>query len=208
MEHPLKFSHYYAGLGALIAWAAILIQYIVMIQNRTDSIAATTIHFLGYFTILSNILVAVVFSIIYFNGGLSGTKNISTSLLTATCLYIVVVAIIYNLVFRKLSEPTGWNRIANELLHVLVPLIFAIFWVVFVPKVRLGLKDSFLWLIFPFAYLLYTLIAGYFMNRYPYPFVNVTELGITRTLFNCMGVALVFWVLGCLLIWLKVKIGR
>lgn len=207
MDHPLKFAHYYAGIGALITWAAILIQYIVMVQNRTETVLTTTIHFLGYFTILSNILVALVFTRLFFNGFLPVAISISSSFLTATCLYIIIVAIIYNLMLRQLSEPTGWNRVANELLHVLVPLIFVLFWLIFIPKVHLGLKDSFLWLIFPFGYLLYTLIAGYFMSRYPYPFVNVDELGITRVLLNCLAVAAGFWLVGCILIWLKAKIG-
>jgi len=66
---------------------------------------------------------------------------------------------------------------------------------------RIGLIG--LWLIYPLAYLFYTLIHGAVSGFYPYPFVNVDKLGYGKALLNCLGVTVFFVVLSLLLGWIK-----
>jgi hypothetical protein len=57
---------------------------------------------------------------------------------------------------------------------------------------------------FPLAYAAYSLIHGALTDFYPYPFLDVSELGYERVLINMAGLVGVFAALGLLLI----AIGR
>jgi hypothetical protein len=49
---------------AIIVWFAVLMQYVLMIENRVASIGETTIRFFSFFTILTNSLVAIYFTVV------------------------------------------------------------------------------------------------------------------------------------------------
>lgn len=189
----------------MITWLALIIQYVIMMHNRSTSITAVTIQFLSYFTILSNILVALCFTAWWLR---SSSRSVAhPSFLTAVAVYILVVALIYNLVLRKISPPAGMNILPNELLHVVVPVLYIVFWVIAVPKGAVHFQQCWSWLLFPGCYLLYTILHGKASGFYPYPFTNITELGMSKVLGNCLWVALLFWLLSLLLIWIKSKVG-
>ncbi|WP_286768146.1 MULTISPECIES: Pr6Pr family membrane protein [Sphingobacterium] len=120
--------------------------------------------------------------------------------ITAVTLYILIVGIIYNTILRFLSHPQGLSMVVDELLHVLAPSSFFLFWWRFLDKGTIRWSHIFYWLIFPLVYLFYTLWHGSFSGFYPYPFVNVSELGMDRVILNSFGVTLVFIVIGVLLI--------
>lgn len=54
-------------ISALLGWFAIVTQYVLMIQFSEISTTEVTLRFFSYFTILSNILVALVFTFSFFN---------------------------------------------------------------------------------------------------------------------------------------------
>ena len=85
----------------------------------------------------------------------------------------------YNLVLRFLWDPQGWQLVADELLHTVIPLLFLLYWFLFVKRRNLYWKDAFLWLIYPFVYLLYVFFRGAITGLYPYPFIDVPALDIT-----------------------------
>ena len=55
------------------------------------------------------------------------------------------------------------------------------------------------WLVYPALYGAYTLIRGPVADWYPYPFIDVSVLGITRTLIHCIGLGVAFLALAYLL---------
>jgi hypothetical protein len=69
-------------------------------------------------------------------------------------------------------------------------------WLFVVEKGDFVWPDAVRWLMFPGAYLIYTLFRGIFTEWYPYPFIDVTELGYLYAIRNSLAVAGVFWVLG------------
>ena len=84
--------------------------------------------FFSYFTILTNLLVAICFTYLYFNKKSKiKTWFSSPKTLTAINVYILVVGLVYNLVLRPLREAKGLEILADELLHAIVPLLFMIF---------------------------------------------------------------------------------
>ncbi|MDE3251272.1 MAG: Pr6Pr family membrane protein, partial [Bacteroidota bacterium] len=96
--------------------------------------------------------------------------------------------------------PTGFQKITDELLHTLIPLLSLVYWILFVNKRTLNWKNSFAWLGYPVIYSLFICIRGAFSGFYPYPFINVTELGYPVTLRNGVWLLVFFWVLSLLLI--------
>jgi hypothetical protein len=73
-------------------------------------------------------------------------------------------------------------------------------WLFLVPMETLKLKDGLVWLAFPIIYLIWTFIHGAYSGIYPYPFLNVGELGIARVLLNEAGLLALFLILGLLLV--------
>ena len=102
----------------------------------------------------------------------------------------------YNLVLRGIWEPKGWQLVADNLLHVVVPFIYFLYWIIFAEKGTLNWKQGITWTYFPFAYLIYSLIRGHFVGWYPYPFLDVTKFGYQQVLINAGFIVIAFVILG------------
>jgi hypothetical protein len=60
------------------------------------------------------------------------------------------------------------------------------------------------WLIYPFVYLLYLVVRGHFSGFYPYPFMDIGELGWKSVGLNSLIMVGVFALLSVMLIgWAK-----
>jgi hypothetical protein len=110
------------------------------------------------------------------------------------------VGIVYNVILRSLWDPQGLQRCVDEALHTVQPLLFFIFWLLFVPKKELQWKHAFIWLFYPFAYIFYLLVSGPFTGFYPYPFADVNKLGYTAAMLNGVLIIAAFFILSLLLI--------
>lgn len=192
-----------AALLALTAWSGIVVQFVIT-HSLLASIPATLWSLLWYFTITTNILVAIVFTGVAANRSFFSTS----SLLTATTLFILLVGIIYSLLLRGLVELSGGSAVADFLLHTATPILTPIFWLAFVPKGQLSYHDPLHWSLYPLGYLIYALVRGEFTHRYPYPFINVDQLGWTRTLLNAVLIGIGFFVVSWLFIALDRTLGR
>jgi len=180
-------------LIALTAWVAVGMQFYITVTS-----IANFVFFISFFTVLTNILVAVSFTAqLLLNNNLARFFS-KPSIATAITVYITVVGLVYNTVLRKLWHPEGLQLIADNLLHVIVPLLCLVYWFVFVPKRRLQLKSAFIWLIYPAIYLAYSLFRGAITNVYPYPFIDVATIGYNQMFINSGVMLVVFLVLGLL----------
>jgi hypothetical protein len=121
---------------------------------------------------------------------------------TAIAVYITVVGLIFNLVLRSIYHPVGLASIANEIMHVAIPAGFFLYWLVQTPKANLKIQDTYYWLQYPSFYLIYILVRGFFTNKYPYPFVNVAQIGLQKVLVNSFFLASLFFVLSVVFIWI------
>lgn len=196
-------------LGFLIGWIAIIGQFILLIQNRQADIPETIIRFFSFFTILTNILVAL-----YFTSRISISKNTSLSRLTnsgnltALTAFILVVGLVYQFILRGTWQPTGLQRIVDELLHSIIPLFVLLYWMKFANNTDLIFKNIKIWLWYPIGYFLYIIIRGHFSDFYPYPFVNVTEIGYSQVFINAVLVSLFFLFIMGTLIFIGNKIRK
>lgn len=145
-------------MHSLVGWPVILQLYLIIV-NRTASIPETIIRFFSFFTILTNILVSVCFTTVTLEWRSTWKKIFSKpAILSATTVYILVVGVVYNIILRFLWKPQGLQQIVDELLHSVIPVLFLLFWMAFVPKANLQWKAIFAWLLYPLLYLIYVLL--------------------------------------------------
>jgi len=186
---------------ALVSWTTIITQLAI----TTESLS----NLFSYFTILSNILVAVCSSFLLIPATSAlGSFFKRTSVQTAIALYIFIVALVYNVVLRWLFDFKGLQMVVDNFLHVVVPVLFVLYWCFFTTKKRLTWKDGLLWLIFPSCYLIYSMIRGSFTHWYPYPFLNIEKLGLEKVAMNVMFMVLAFLISALRLIWVNNKVVR
>jgi hypothetical protein len=198
-----KSKNAFVAVGALLGWMTIITQLVLMIQNRVTDIPEVIIRFFSFFTILTNIIVAICFTVIWRNRHTNQRSFwSSTAHQTAITVYILVVGIIYNLILRSLWSPTGLQKIVDELLHLLIPILFLIYWIVFVSKHGLQWRYALNWLLYPLIYLVFILIRGALSKSdfYPYPFVDVYNNGYQKVMISCGFILLLFVLLSLLFI--------
>ena len=188
-----SFIKVYALISALLGWFAVIAQFVLLLGISKGSVADTVIRFFSFFTILTNILVAFTFSFVFFEGGDKWSRFFSkASTLTAITVYIIVVGAVYNIILRMIWHPVGLQKLVDELLHSVIPLLTLLFWIFFVKKGGLVWNNAFSWLLYPMVYSIFIAIRGAFTGYYPYPFINVPEIGYSRALLNGGFVVLVF----------------
>ena len=66
-----------------------------------------------------------------------------------------------------------------------MPVVLVADWLIDPPRHRLSFRIGLAWLLYPLAYLVYTLIRGARVDWYPYPFLDVSRHGYGGVLLNC-----------------------
>ena len=193
----------------VLGWFALVAQFYLIIVNRVAPIPETIIRYFSFFTILTNLLVAVCFSILLLKRSSRwGNFFSKPKVLTAITVYITVVGIVYNLILRFLWKPKGLQWAVDELLHTIIPLLCIVYWIFYVYKSSLKWRDAFLWLIYPFVYIIFILIRGSWSSYYPYPFINVDQLGLNKVLLNSGFLTLSFLLISFIAIAVGKKLRR
>ena len=194
----------FATAAALLGWSALVLQLLLSIQltvaNGQGGWAGVWFY-LGYFTISTNVLVALALTAAARgpHGAVSrffGRADVHT----AAAMSIVIVSAIYNLLLRQLWQPQGWQIVADMTLHDVMPALFLLHWWLAVPKAALHWRRVFAWQAYPAVYFMVAMIRGAFTGWYPYPFLDVTALGYLRVLLDACAVLLVFTAVALLLV--------
>ena len=187
---------------ALIAWLGLAVQFGASL-GQTGSIAAALWIMLRFFTIWTNLFVAVVMTGIALGQGSFGSPR----LLGLLTLAILLVGIVYNLLLRGLLELSGGAKLADHLLHEAVPLLVPLFWLFLAPKGHLKWRDAIWWAAYPLAYLIYALIRGVTDGKYPYPFLDVAKIGGLQAAINCLLIGIGFLAAGYAFVWLDRRLA-
>ncbi len=194
----------YAIAGALLGWSALVLQlYLILIQSPPPggTMLGTVITFFSFFTILTNLLVALVFTALVLRAETGWGQWVrGPSIQAATATYIAIVGIVYQLLLRRLWDPQGAQWVADVLLHSIIPVGYVLYWLLFGPRDGLGWKDAIAWLLYPGVYLVYVLARGAVSGLYPYPFVDVNVLGYGGVLARAAIFLLVFLGMGFLVV--------
>ncbi|MFC4686134.1 Pr6Pr family membrane protein [Epilithonimonas pallida] len=180
---------------AILGWIAVVLQFYLMMESRTISRLESVIRFFSYFTILTNMILAISFSVQTF-------EKETIRILTPITVYITIVGLVYQILLRHTWSPTGLQMIVDELLHSVIPGLAILYWYLYEDN-KLNYHQIPKWLIFPLVYLFYILIRGYYSGFYPYPFVDVSKFGLNQVFINS-GLLIVVFILFCVLfVWIR-----
>ena len=210
LRAPSAASRAAAGAIAVIAWIAFGAQTDVTLHRlamRGFGLVEGLERLTSYLTNLTVLAVAIAFTCIAIGARARLARFFRhPPVITAVVVYMVFVGLAYNLLLRYLWTPSGLRALLNETLHSILPLLCALYWVMFVPRFTLVLRDCLLWLVYPLCYLFVTLWRGSATDFYPYPFIDVEQLGYPRVLFNAL--LLLFGFIGLMLVFVAINARR
>jgi hypothetical protein len=180
-------------LVIVFAWFAAATQFYLALAIREWTTTEAIIHYFSYFTLITNLLVAVAFTREIF-------KPVPGKILTSITVYITIVGILYQILLRHLWEPTGLQKIIDVLLHTVDPILVVSYWILYRSKTSLKFHYLITWSVFPLLYLASVITMGSKSGFYPYPFINVTNLGFRTVFINSVALLLVLMAFSALYI--------
>lgn len=192
-----------AAVIALIAWVGLAVRFNATFEQN-GSVAETIWILLRYFTILTNLMVAIVFTGI----SLGGSAFASPAVLGGLTLAILLVGVVYSVLLRGLLELSGGAKLADFIMHDAVPVLVPLFWLFFARKGGLQIRDGLLWGLYPGAYLAYALARGSAEGKYAYPFMDVAQIGWGQMAINASAILLGFLAAILALVWLDRRLVR
>lgn len=201
--------HLSRWLIALLALSGVIISYIAIVPAAHVTRLRLTTNFLSYFTIQTNIILAVLLlSAEIAPSSAIGQFARRPSTKTALLMYACVAGGVYIWMLKAIWRPSGWQLWGDQILHYGVPALVVLDWIFLVRHGELAWRDALLWLAFPAIYSIYSLIHGYFSRFYPYPFLHVGEIGLQSALVNMTLLGTMFLALGGILILMDRALAR
>jgi hypothetical protein len=189
---------------ALLAWFGLLLQLFITVHSNVQSGKGALwgiVVFLGYFTILTNLLVCLALTLpLAAPASASGIFFARSDVNACVATSIVFVGLAYHFLLRNLWHPQGLSLLADTLLHYITPILFLLHWWFAFPKGALRWSYPFIWGLYPTAYLVYALIRGAIIGNYPYGFIDPKAIGYEKTVVNGIGLLIVFFALGLILV--------
>ena len=160
----------------------------------------------SYFTNLSNLLVAIVLTMLARNPDRRGL--VWSTVRMDSLVMISITGLIYAIVLAPDAQVEGLDIIVNSIKHYIVPAMTVFLWLLVGPRRQLTLASVFTALVIPIVWAVLTLIRGEFIDAYPYGFLNVIAYGLPAVLVNIVGVAALGIVLGLLFWAVDLLLGR
>ncbi|MGL6247093.1 Pr6Pr family membrane protein [Pseudomonas sp.] len=194
----------FVAVGAVLGWSGLAIQLYLILYSRWTleaSLLGGLLSFFSYFTVLTNTLVATVLTCEWTTRKSAARRwFLQPWVSSGVAVSITVVGLAYSLLLRHLWHPEGWQLLADELMHDVMPLLFLAYWWWCVPKGTLRLRHIGLWVIYPLVYFAYSLLRGHELAVYPYPFIDVGTLGYPQVFVNAGGLLVGFVVIALIII--------
>jgi hypothetical protein len=195
------------GINALVAWAGVLLQLGLtafnvypstntvpsQLGNPDQGALGRIFDYFTYFTILSNILVAVILTMMFFRP--QRDSFVWRVLRLDTIIMITVTGVVYNAILAANSDAVAWGAFATTIEHRITPVLTVVVWLLVGPHGWINLKACLGALVLPIGWLIFALIRGAIIGAYPYPFLDVVELGYGQVFINVGGVVIFAFVL-------------
>ncbi|NIJ08854.1 hypothetical protein FHS31_002478 [Sphingomonas vulcanisoli] len=193
----------WAAAIATAGWSGLILQ-VTLSSLRLHSFEQALWWLSIFFTILSNLTVAIVFTLI----ALGSTRLRHPLVMAGLAMTMALVGAVFELMLRRIIHPTGWRLVTNALLHDAVPLLTIGAWLMLAEKGRLRRRDPWLIAIFPIVYLGYALIRGATGGFYPYPFIDPGRIGWAGVTAYVLAISAAFLIFGHLLVLLDGYLAR
>ena len=176
-------------------------------HGRNTNVDFKASNFFSFFTIESNIFVAVILLICVFTSQGERPGPIFDLVRGASVAYIALVGVVYGVLLSGYQEEvqTTLNWV-DTIVHKVIPLVMVIDWLIMPPGRRIEFKRALIWVVYPIVYLAYTLIRGPRVDWWPYPFLNPhhESQGYGVVALYCVGIAIGF----IIFIWITAWFSR
>ncbi|SEE95634.1 Pr6Pr family membrane protein [Ruania alba] len=182
---------------AVAAVSALLLQLIlsasgaaVLLATEVPPLGTRLWRLASYFTIQSNLLVAVGAVMLSLDPQRDG--RVFRIVRLAGLVGITVTGLVHVFLLRPLLDLTGWSLVADTMLHVVVPVLCVVGWLLLGPRSRIdgaAIVGATVW---PVLWLAATLAVGGITDWFPYPFVNFRDQGWGTVAGTCLGILVLF----------------
>jgi hypothetical protein len=176
---------------------AMLASIVWQITSRVMNDVFRPWEYFSYFTIQTSLLAIVTLSVA---GWFAWTGRTETRVMNivrlSTVTFTIVVTLVYNMLLRGLPDAVEdgdyvWPILPNEILHVWAAVFMLIDWILSSRRINLRIRTIFWVLVFPLAWLVYSIIRGLIVDWWPYWFINPNEpAGVTGMLTYIVGIML------------------
>ena len=184
-----------AGIARVVCGTTVIAILIYAYMLRIVAQDANPFDFFGYFTNQTSLIASVT---LVTTGVLTlGGRDVPPALTMLRALatsYLLVVAVVYNLLVPGTGSAPAW---VSAILHVLFPLVVLLDWVVIGDRQRLSWSRLWLLLPYPVLWLAVVLTRGATDGWVPYGFL-LPEYGIASLLAHIVGLLATVIVAGAL----------
>lgn len=171
-----------------------------------------------YFTIQSNLLCFLFYLIVVI---LMITKKLKKNDMYYISKGMVTMAITITMFVYWLLLSSGdgmeaymGHDLENYFVHLFTPLLVIFDYIILGEKGNLKKNYPFIWSFILIAYSLFNVIYVFFGGtfaggvKYPYPYMDIDNLGLFRVLMNCLVIYIFFVGYGSIVQWLDNKLAR
>ena len=197
---------------AAVTWAAVLLQLVLVVQGSAilveddpPGLGTRITRFFAYFTIQSNLLVAVVSTALAREPALDRPAWRVVRL--AGLVGITVTGIVHFFLLRPLLDLDGADWVADKMLHMVVPVLALAAWAWVGPRPRFAAREAAYALCWPLAWLAWTLVVGRVDGWVPYPFLDAEVEGWWAVAVVSVGIMVLFLLLFAVFGWLDRKLS-
>jgi hypothetical protein len=182
---------------------------VLVLASIVSQIADKVVHndfrpseYFAYFTIQSsliNVVVLVVGGILAFR--LDRDTVLYATLRVSIVAYAVITAVVYNALLRNIPY-TGYHGIQwpNEVDHVWIPIFIVLEWLIAPGRPALRWTALRVVVIYPLAWLAFTMVRGAFTGWFPYPFLEPST-GFVSVMAYILGISAFIIGVASLAIW-------
>lgn len=186
----------FIGVARIVLGLLVLVSVVYQIQDRLVHNVFRPGEYFAFFTIQTALMDVVVLGV---GAWLAFTTPKDTRLFTIVrvCIvgFAVVTCVVYNVLLRNVPGEPGyvWPVWPNEVLHVWAPILLVLDWLFAPGRFNIRLRASLWVLIYPVAWVAFSIIRGLATGWWPYPFLNPTEpAGWAGVVEYIVGIAVFF----------------
>lgn len=182
---------------AVVAVAALGLQLVLVLQGgrvldeqEIPGLGIRIGRLASYFTIQSNLLVAITAAFLAVDPAYDA-RWWRVARLDAV-VGIAITGVVHFFLLLPLLDLSGADYVADKMLHMAVPVLAVIGWLLFDPRPRVSSRVVGWALLWPVLWLIWTLVMGLATGWFPYPFLDHRQDGWAAVILTCLGVTALF----------------
>lgn len=151
----------------------------------------------AYFTFLSALLVCATSSLVAVRP--ERGSGIFHAIRLAGIVQAIITGLVFNVLLRSPEALTGVRLFNDTVLHVIMPLLVPLVWLIFGPHGRLTWRSVVFSAVIPLLWLAVTLARGPWLDWYPYDILDVPGLGYSGVMVYIVVILTVYLLIASLI---------